>query len=498
MRLSGILLHITSLPSVYGIGDLGPQAFAFVDFLESSGQKYWQVLPINPTDGINAHSPYSCSSAFAGNPLLISPQVMVIDGYLTSKEIGAPPNLSKTSVDYDRVKEYKEKLLHHAYARWAKGTENKDAYTIFCQSQAFWLDDYAVFMAAKKFFKGQCWRQWPKALRSREAKAIRDFCKVNAASIEEAKFIQFLFFSQWERLSAYAHEHDLKIIGDIPIYVNYDSVDVWCHPQYFKLNETGDLKFVSGCPPDYFSKTGQRWGNPVYDWAALKKQKYGWWVKRVAHNLNLFDFLRIDHFRGFESFWQIPAHEKLAVFGRWVKAPGKDFFGTLRKQFKDIPIIAEDLGEITKEVMVLMKQFGFPGMRVLLFGFGGDLKTNPHVPANYIANSVAYTGTHDNNTIVGWVLQEAKPFELNNVRRLLKIPRINIKQIHWQMIDCLMASRADTVIIPLADVLGRDQEARMNLPSTTMHNWCWRFKRQDLTKKMALRLLRSTKKFTRG
>ncbi len=498
MGNSGILLHISSLPSAYGIGDLGPQAFAFVDFLEGAAQQYWQVLPVNPTDGINAHSPYSCSSAFAGNPLLISPQVMVIDGLLTLKDLATVPAFSKTQIDYDAVRAYKDGLLHTAYARWSRDKSRHDAYQIFCKAQGFWLDDYAVFTAAKKVYNGQCWRQWPRALRDRDTGAVRRFCKTHDNAVEEVKFIQFVFFSQWERLTAYAHEHNVKIIGDIPIYVNFDSADVWCHRQYFKLNESGDLKFVSGCPPDYFSKTGQRWGNPVYDWTALKKNKYSWWVKRVAHNLNLFDCLRIDHFRGFESFWQIPAQEKLAVFGKWVKAPGKDFFGVLSKQFNDIPIIAEDLGEITPEVVALMKQFGFPGMRVLLFGFGGDPKTNPHVPANYGVNCVAYTGTHDNNTIVGWVQHEAKPFELNALKRILKVQKIALKQVHWQMIDALMASRARTVIIPLVDVLGLGQDARMNLPSTTVRNWKWRFKRQDLTDKVLKRLLKSTQKYQRG
>lgn len=498
MHTSGILLHITSLPSAYGIGDLGPQAFAFIDFLNASGQKNWQVLPINPTDGINAHSPYSCSSAFAGNPLMISPQVMVIDGYLVPKDIAVIPSFAKTHVDFDLVKSYKEKLLHHAYINAAKHLNDNESYKDFCKEQAFWLDDYAIFMALKKVHKGQCWNHWPKPLRIRQASALKKFVSLNRAIIEEVKFIQFVFFSQWQRLTDYAHVHHVKIIGDIPIYVNYDSADVWCYPQYFKLTENGNLKFVSGCPPDYFSKTGQRWGNPVYDWQALKKQKYGWWVKRIAHNLTLFDYLRIDHFRGFESFWQIPAHERLAVFGRWVKAPGKSFFGTLRRQFKTLPIIAEDLGEITQDVIDLMKQFGFPGMRVLLFGFGGDPKYNPHLPANYKTNCVAYTGTHDNNTIVGWVKNEANSQELNNVRRELNVYKINLKQIHWQFIDMLYASRADKVIIPLVDILGKGQESRMNLPSTTMHNWRWRFKRQDITKAITMRLLKLTEKYKRG
>lgn len=498
MRSSGILLHITSLPSLFGIGDLGPQAFSFIDLLAKSGQTHWQILPINPTDGINAHSPYSCSSAFAGNPLLISPQVMVAEGYLTAAEIRQVPVFQKTQVEFERVQNYKNKLFQIAFKKFQKKSINNTNYQQFCLEHSFWLEDYACFVALKGNLKGQSWQDWPKNLRNRDKLTLIKFNKQNQECIHQVKFIQFLFFTQWQQFIAYAHNKNVKIIGDIPIYVNYDSADVWCHRQNFKLNDEGGLKFVSGCPPDYFSKTGQRWGNPVYDWAVLKKQGYSWWLKRIEHNLKLFDFLRIDHFRGFESYWQIPAKERLAVFGRWVKAPGNHFFTTLRNRFKHMPIIAEDLGEITQSVIKLMNHFNFAGMRVMLFGFGGNIKTNPHAPANFIKNCVGYTGTHDNNTILGWIEREANPHELKNVRRVLKISVINPKRIHWQMIEVLMASRANMIIVPWVDVLGKGQESRMNLPSTTNHNWRWRFKQQDITLPVMKQLLRLTKKHKRG
>lgn len=498
MKSSGILLHITSLPSSFGIGDLGPQSFSFIDFLAKSGQTHWQILPINPTDGINAHSPYSCSSAFAGNPLLISPQVMVTEKFITAKEMGRPPVFPKNQVDFESVQQYKNKLFQLAFKRFVTKGLNDVAYKQFCLTQSFWLEDYAIFVALKGYLKGKSWQDWAKGFRHRDKKTLDMFSKQHQSSIEQVKFIQFLFFTQWQRFISFAHSKNVKIIGDIPIYVNYDSADVWCHPQNFKLNDEGGLKFVSGCPPDYFSKTGQRWGNPVYDWTVLKKQKYSWWVQRIEHNLKLFDFLRIDHFRGFESFWQIPAKERLAVFGRWVKAPGHDFFATLRKRFKNMPIIAEDLGEITQDVIRLMNHFKFAGMRVMLFGFGGNIKTNPHTSKNFIKHCVGYTGTHDNNTIRGWIEREANPHELKNVRRVLKIAHINLMRIHWQMIEVLMASRADMIIIPLVDVLGKGQESRMNLPSTTLHNWRWRFKQPEITSSLTKQLLRLTKKYKRG
>ncbi|MBI4309714.1 MAG: 4-alpha-glucanotransferase [Candidatus Omnitrophica bacterium] len=507
MRSSGILLHITSLPGPYGIGDLGPQACKMVDFLESAGQSHWQVLPLNPTDGINGYSPYSCCSAFAGNPLLISPQIMVRDGFLAPGGLNQAPCFDKNSVEYDRTGIFKNKLFNTAFIRFMK-MKDKGDYTHFYQSNRFWLDDYAVFAVAKEVFKGKCWNEWPVALRHRQPKALAKFVKDHAPAMERVKFIQFLFFSQWHRFKEYANRSRVKIMGDIPIYVNYDSAEVWRYPQFFKLDASGESKFVSGCPPDYFSKTGQRWGNPVYDWAQLKKDKYGWWVRRMEHNLKLFDHVRIDHFRGFLSFWQIPAHEKFAVFGRWVKSPGKDLFKTivnlsgadcrdnrrktLRAKFKELPLIAEDLGEITPDVPVLMREFGFPGMRVLLFAFSGDLNTNPHVPAHYPAHCVAYTGTHDNNTIQGWYHAEAKPHEKANIPLVLG-RKVNARHLHWAMIEVLMKSKANMAIVPLSDALGLGQEARMNTPATKVNNWKWRVNDRMLTAGLARKLFKLTK-----
>lgn len=495
-RRSGILLHISSLPSAYGIGDLGPHAYAFIDFLKKSGQSFWQILPIHPTDGINGHSPYSCFSAFAGNPLFISPDLMVMDGFIKAADLKGIPRFSKISVDYPQAAAFKEKLFETAFkTHQLKGAN--EAYQAFVEDQRAWLDDYAFFIVAKEHFKGACWQEWPALLKNRQAKAMADFRKEHAVKIERVKFIQFLFFSQWKRLRHYASVKGIAIIGDIPIYVNYDSADVWCNRRFFKLDLKGHLKFVSGCPPDYFSRTGQRWGNPVYDWDALKKAKYSWWVERIAHNLWLFDHLRIDHFRGFSSFWQIPAHEKLAVFGQWIKGPGEAFFKALSKQFKRLPLIAEDLGEASDDVVRLMSRFDFPGMRVLLFAFGGDPEHNPHVPANYPVNCVAYTGTHDNNTVQGWYFQESKEYERANIRRVLGV-KPDPRQLHWQMIEVLFRSKAQRVIVPLVDILGLGADARMNTPATKADNWKWRFQKNDLKADVAAKLLTATRRAKRS
>jgi len=491
-RHSGILLHITSLPSKHGIGDMGGFAYAFVDFLVASGQKYWQILPINPTDGINGNSPYSCSSAFAGNSLLISPEMMVIEGFLKASEVNASTSLPEERVDYAGVGTFKERIFNAAYRRFQKNTDRED-FDRFVRDQQYWLEDFALFTVIKSVYGGRSWNEWPKALKTRQPQALEELARRNASALERTRFIQYLFFRQWRKLKAYANSKNVAIIGDIPIYVNYDSVEVWRYPSFFKVDREGELMFISGCPPDYFSRTGQRWGNPVYSWEHLKKAKYSWWIDRIAHNLQMFDYLRIDHFRGFAGFWQIPAHEKLAVFGRWVKGPGASFFKMLAKHFKHLPIIAEDLGEITPDVIALMKQFDFPGMRVLLFAFNGDINNNPHVPANYPAYCVAYTGTHDNNTIQGWYHQEAKPHEKANVAQVLRT-KFKPRTLHWTMIEVLMKSRAETVIIPMPDFLGLRTEGRMNTPATKVNNWQWRLKANALTRQLSQKINRITKK----
>jgi 4-alpha-glucanotransferase len=494
-RYSGILLHITSLPSKYGIGDMGSFAYAFLDFAASCGQKYWQILPINPTDGINGNSPYSCSSAFAGNPLLISPEMMVIEGFLKVSDVHIPTPLVEEKVDYARVGPFKEKIFNAAFQRFQKRTDRAD-FDRFVKEQHYWLEDFALFTVIKAVLGGRSWNEWPKALKTRRPQALERFACKNALSLERVKFIQYLFFRQWHKLKAYANSKKMAIIGDIPIYVNYDSVEVWRHPSFFKIDSEGALQFISGCPPDYFSRTGQRWGNPVYNWSNLKKVNYSWWFERIAHDLQMFDHLRIDHFRGFAGFWQIPAYEKLAVFGRWAKGPGAAFFKSWPKRFDPLPIIAEDLGEITPDVIELMKKFGFPGMRVLLFAFNGDIAGNPHVPANYPVHCVAYTGTHDNNTIQGWYRQEAKGYEKVNIARVLQ-KKFTPRNLHWTMIEVLMRSRAETVIVPMPDFLGLGVEGRMNTPATKANNWQWRLKANALTRRLSQKIARITKKTDR-
>ena len=495
-RYCGILLHITSLPSKYGIGDMGPFAYAFVDFLNSCEQKYWQILPINPTDGINGNSPYSCSSAFAGNPLLISPEMMVIEGFLQPSDVNMAMPLAEGRVDYTKVAGFKEKIFNVAFRRFQKRTDHED-FDHFVKAQHYWLEDFALFTVIKSVYGGRGWNEWPDSLKTRQPQGLKEFHRRNFSDLERVKFIQYLFFRQWYKLKAYATRKNVAIIGDISIYVNYDSVEVWRHPSFFKIDSKGNLQFISGCPPDYFSRIGQRWGNPVYNWAQLKKVKYSWWVKRVAHDLQMFDYLRIDHFRGFVGFWQIPAHEKLAVFGRWVKGPGAHFFKVLSKKFKPLPIIAEDLGEITPDVIELMTKLGFPGMRVLLFAFDGDIDGNPHVPANYPAHCVAYSGTHDNNTIQGWYHQEAKPYEKANIPQVLQT-KFTPRNLHWTMIEVLMRSKAETVIIPMADFLGLREEGRMNTPATKVNNWQWRLKADALNRRLSRKIARITKKTGRA
>lgn len=490
-RASGVLLHISSFPSAYGIGDLGPHSYAFVDFLKRSGQSYWQILPINPTDGINGHSPYSCFSAFAGNSLLISPDLLVMDGFINPSDLRNLPSFDASQIDFFKATSFKNKIFQLAYRKFSSQSCNEE-YELFILEQKHWLDDFALFVVAKESFSGECWEQWSPSIRDRKPKALADFKKTNLKKIEQVKFVQFLFFRQWNKLRAYANSQGISIIGDIPIYVNFDSTDVWCYRNFFKLDKNGSLKFISGCPPDYFSKTGQRWGNPVYDWVQLKRAKYSWWVNRIAHNLSLFDYLRIDHFRGFSSFWQIPAFEKLAVFGQWVKGPGEDFFKVLLKCFKTLPLIAEDLGEASNDVSTLMNKFQFPGMRVLLFAFSGDAKKNPHVPENYPSNCVVYTGTHDNNTVQGWYYEESKEYERTNIKNILGVKPIP-RQLHWQMIELLMKSKADTVIIPLVDILGLKASARMNTPATKVNNWKWRLEGGILKASLVTKLLKVTR-----
>ncbi|NTV65512.1 MAG: 4-alpha-glucanotransferase, partial [Oscillochloris sp.] len=404
-RASGILLHPTSLPGPWGIGDLGAAAYRFLDFLADAGQRLWQVLPLGPTG--YGDSPYQCFSAFAGNPLLVSLDELVKRNLLGHAEVAAAAaaagDLGIDHIDYGRVIPFKLSLLRASYERMRDGAAigMADEYEAFCATQAAWLDDYALFMALKDLHDGASWNTWEPDLRARKAAALRKARKDLATPIAIHKYLQFLFFSQWEPLKAYANERGISIIGDAPIFVAYDSADAWANPKLFYLDDEGAPTVVAGVPPDYFSATGQLWGNPLYRWDRMAKDGYAWWIARLRQTLAIVDILRLDHFRGFEAYWAVPAEEKTAINGNWVKGPGTALFASLREALGDLPIIAEDLGLITPEVNALREQFGFPGMKVLQFAFG-DGAGNAYLPHNYEPGYVVYSGTHDNNTSVGW------------------------------------------------------------------------------------------------
>ena len=495
IRRSGILLSITSLPSPYGIGDLGPWAYKFVDFLFEAKQGFWQVLPLNPTDPAYDNSPYHSISALASNPLLISPELLAQDGLLTKTEIEPLPNLPREWIDYEAVITHKKRLFHLAYKHFKKSGNQYD-YEKFCSKNAYWLEDFALFVALKSHFQGKVWSKWPSEIRDRQPEALLSLKRELQDRIELEKFLQYMFYKQWLSLKDYCHQKNIHIIGDMPIYVDYDSVDVWTNPEIFKLDSEKKAYGVAGVPPDYFSQTGQRWGNPVYKWEVLKKTGYTWWIQRMEHALKFFDIVRIDHFRGFVAYWQIPANEKTAIKGSWVKGPGEEIFKAMLKRFPCLPIIAEDLGVITPDVRELVSRFQFPGMKLLIFAFGPDLPTNPYIPHNYTQNCVVYTGTHDNNTIKGWFEKEITPEDKKRLFQYLG-HQVSGEEIHWELIRLAMMSVANTVILPMQDVLGLGEEARMNRPATTSGNWRWRFLPEQLTPEVTRRLLEMTKTYGR-
>lgn len=496
-RRSGILLPIASLPSPYGIGDLGPWAYRFTDFLAETGQGLWQILPLNPTCTAFGNSPYSSYSAFAGNPLLISPDLLVRDGLLAQDDLDGLSPFPQERVDYKAVTEYKARLLQRAHQRYQNQLSTDSGFERFCRENSEWLEDYALFLAFKDHFNGAIWSNWPREVRDRREGAIRAWkVKLREPMVRE-QFIQYLFFKQWTELERYCHRKNILIIGDIPFYVSYESVDVWTNPEIFKLDPEKRPTVVAGVPPDYFSATGQLWGNPVYRWDVLKATQYAWWVRRIKHNLKRFDWVRLDHFRGFVSYWEVPAGEATAMRGRWVKAPAEDFFRTLLEQFPDLPILAEDLGMITPDVREVMDRFGFPGMKLLLFAFGTDLATHPYAPHNYTRNCVVYTGTHDNNTVVGWFRGEASPEDKQ--RLFANMGReVTEEQIHWELIRLALMSVADTVIIPLQDILGLGEEARINRPATGEGNWQWRLLPEQITSSLIARLEEMTEIYGRA
>lgn len=489
-RKSGVLLHITSLPSPYGIGDMGPSAYRFADFLYASGQKLWQILPINPTHPGNCNSPYQCDSAFAINPLSISPELLIQESLVHKDELNSLPDFPRNHVEFNDVIACKEKIFAIAHQRFKSWGYNHE-YEKFCANQRYWLDDYALYTAAKSRFSGKSWSEWPAKIRDRHPGALKTLKSKLRDKIDRAVFLQYIAFTQWRHLKNYCNERGVQIFGDIPIYVTHDSADVWANPGFFKLNADKTPSVVAGVPPDYFSKTGQLWGNPIYDWDALQKSRFGWWMQRIEHNLNCFDLARIDHFRGLVAYWEIPAGEKSAINGKWVNVPAIDFFTTILGKFSNARIIAEDLGIITPDVREAMERFGLQGMKILVFAFGSDLPTNPYIPHSYIRNCVVYTGTHDCNTIRGWFENEISADDKNRLFQYLG-RNVSSADISWEMIRLAMISVADTTIFPMQDILSLGAESRMNFPGTAEGNWLWRMQEQHMTPDLCAKLRQTT------
>lgn len=494
-RASGVLLHVTSLPSKYGVGDFGPEAYKFVDFLVEGAQKYWQVLPLNCTTARTGHSPYNCLSAFAGNPLLISPQLLYQRGLLTKRRLSDVPSFSQTTVEYNKVAAWKESLWETAFRRFRNMPRPSD-YDRFCTENAFWLEDFAVFVALRHHYRGRPWCDWPTQIRDRGKKTLEAAKKKLHDDIEWQNFLQYTFYKQWRDLRKYCSDRGINVIGDIPIYVTYNSPDVWAHVKIFELDRSKRLRFQAGVPPDYFSRTGQLWGNPVYDWNALKNSGYRWWIERLKQNLILFDTVRIDHFRGFMAYWQVPARHRTALRGKWVDGPKSHFFDVLLRHFPDAPIVAEDLGHITPDVRQVIKKYDFPSMKVLQFAFAGNPHDNTHIPHNHIRNSVVYTGTHDNNTTRGWFETEASAHAKKRLFEYLG-KRVPLSRIHWEFVRMAMGSTANLCVIPAQDLIGLPAEARMNCPSRKRGNWLWRLPNRKLGAAAARKLRNLTSVYAR-
>jgi len=464
-RCAGILLHPTSLPGGVCNGELGEDAFRFVDWIAAAGYTVWQVLPLGPThaDG----SPYQSLSVHAGNPLLVSLAPLIEKGWLTAEGI------ESCELDELRETDRRRRQLTLAFARFQAEAEPEsiNAWSAFCANQADWLDDYALFVALKAAHQQSGWADWPVALRDREPLALAAARRKLSGEIDVVRFEQYLFFSQWLTLKAYANGKGVRLIGDLPIFVAHDSADVWAARDLFLLDANGQPQVVAGVPPDYFSETGQRWGNPLYNWSRMADSGYAWWIARMRNQLWMYDSVRIDHFRGFEAYWEIPAHEPTAVSGRWIKGPGAPLFEAMQAAFgNELPVIAEDLGLITPEVTALRDQFNLPGMKILQFGFEGGAQ-NPYLPHNHIPNSVVYTGTHDNNTTVGWFNDLSVDLR-QHVLRYLGGPA---EDMPWPLMRSATASTSALCIIPMQDVLGLGGAHRMNTPGTTLGNWHWRF-----------------------
>jgi 4-alpha-glucanotransferase len=486
-RSAGILLHPTSLPGE-GIGSLGAEARRFVDWLAGAGQSYWQILPLVATD--EGGSPYNGLSAMAGNPLLIDLEALAREGLLDGDDLAGAPG-SEERIDYPAVVRWKEERLRRAHRAWREGSAPglAEPFARFREEQEAWLGDFALFRALRAHHDGAAWTRWEPGLRDRDPDAMRAWRERLAEEVERTELEQFLFDRQWGALREYAGERGIRLIGDIPIFVSHNSADVWANQALFQLDEGGEPEVVSGVPPDYFSATGQRWGNPLYRWERMRERGFDWWVRRFRRMLEWVDLVRIDHFRGFEAYWEIPAPEETALNGRWVNGPGQPLFREVERRLGELPVIAEDLGLITTEVEALRDALDYPGMRVLQFAFDGDAR-NPHLPENHPANSVAYTGTHDNDTALGW-WRGASTEERERASDAL--PE-DLEEVHWALIEAVFRSPARLAVVPLQDVLGLGSDARMNTPGTAASNWTWRFRAGALTEEARERLRELTRR----
>ncbi|TWU37007.1 4-alpha-glucanotransferase [Novipirellula artificiosorum] len=489
-RSSGVLCHITCLPNEFGIGDLGDSSFRFVDFLHQAGQGIWQILPLSPP--AHGNSPYSAYSAFAGNPLLISPRSLVETGLLNESDIAeTPPTPTNPSrVDFDSVAAYRQPLLNKAFTNFLRDghSELKSSFRSFVTNSAWWLDDFARYESLMRHFNLCDWTRWPRELAQRSEEAIREWDDKLANQIEFSKFQQFVFDVQWMRVKDYANQRGIRTYGDMPIFVAHESADVWANQDLFCLDGSGKPTLIAGVPPDYFSKTGQLWGNPQYRWDVIEATDYAWWTARFGQALHQFDLLRIDHFRGFESYWEVPAGSRTAVAGKWQQGPKEKPFMAARKKLGELPLIAEDLGMITEAVHRLRDRLGFPGMRVLQFGF--EQKDDAyHRPSHYPEGSVAYTGTHDNDTVMGWYKDHLRD---PDKRELLAEIITSDQEIHFQLVAAVLNSRSDTAVIPVQDLLGLGSEARMNQPGKAKGSWGWRLQSGAITNELAERLAAMT------
>jgi 4-alpha-glucanotransferase len=502
-RASGVLLHPTSLPGLHGAGDIGAPARRFVDFLASAAQGWWQMLPVGPPG--YGESPYSAESAFAGSPLLVSLDGLADDGWLDRSSLAPRTELRRDRVDFPPMEAHRSARLRAAFAAFTARPAGEPSFRAFCEESSAWLDDFALFRALKRAHGGVQWTRWEAGVRRREASALAAARRELAADVAFERFVQYAFDRQWRALRSYAAERGVGLVGDLPIFVAHDSADVWQNPDAFFLDDEGEPTFVAGCPPDYFSATGQRWGNPLYRWRRLRKSGYAWWIDRLRMALRRFDAIRLDHFIGFQRYWQIPATEPNAVRGRWMKGPGAAFFDAVRDALGDLPLIAEDLGETTPRVYALRDRYRLPGIKILQFAFGADPAAPTFLPHNYPRRAVVYTGTHDNDTTVGWFRDSGgedttrTPSQVHEERAAtLRYLGTSGEEIHWDMIRVALASVARLAVFPLQDILGLGSEARMNRPGREQGNWTWRFEERALDEATAERLGGLTRTYGRA